>query len=306
MGWKTRKQMFHCYIILKMSPQNIFYTIFYGNPSNASIRSIKQRCKWFETASVDDLQNYIHNINHKTCGRSRIINFCLSGHIQDMLESNPVTTIRKLYNTILAEHDFACQPSVSTIYRWIKSLGYSRKVLTRYVIHLDPTDRLRYLDNFEFINPDLINDIDEIPCGRKEYEARYGYSMRGKRATYPQIIIGNTSYSVIAAYTSLGFLCWDIFSDTITEVEFQNFLDKTLWPFATGPLYGIFDNAAIHHTPDSRNLVEEIFDGKYEWCAAYSHEFKPIEKGFANVKTYLREREFEATKRTNTIYKRGI
>jgi hypothetical protein len=68
-----------------------------------SIKGIERRCKWFDTATNEDINQYISNLNRHNCGQSKIIDSddCL-GHIQDSIDSNPATTIQKIYYTLLA------------------------------------------------------------------------------------------------------------------------------------------------------------------------------------------------------------
>ena len=38
-------------------------------------------------------------------------------------------------------------------------------------------------------------------------------------------------------------------------------------------------------------MLNRCFLGRYKYCAPYSPELKPVEKGFSNVKSYIRERD---------------
>lgn len=40
--------------------------------------------------------------------------------------------------------------------------------------------------------------------------------------------------------------------------------------------------------------TEDVFNGLYDFCAPYCPHLKPIEKGFSNVKGWIREHEDEA------------
>ena len=59
-------------------------------------------------------------------------------------------------------------------------------------------------------------------------------------------------------------------------------------------MVGLFDNAAIHHTPVVRGIIENVFEGMYLYAAPYSPDLKPVERLFAEVKDLLRYREDEA------------
>ena len=56
----------------------------------------------------------------------------------------------------------------------------------------------------------------------------------------------------------------------------------------------IIDNATIHKTAQNLFILNTKFHGKYEFVAPYSPDLKPIELGFSNIKSYLRNHENEA------------
>jgi transposase len=56
-------------------------------------------------------------------------------------------------------------------------------------------------------------------------------------------------------------------------------------------VYGILDNARIHHVLQSRVILEEVFNGLYVFVPPYSPNLKPIEPCFALVKNWLRRHE---------------
>jgi hypothetical protein len=101
------------------------------------------------------------------------------------------------------------------------------------------------------------------------------------------------SFSVITAYNPLGFLAWEIFNGTITARHVIRFLNITLQPFVTNDSNCIIDNAYVHLTEECILSFNEIFQGKYLRCSPYSRDFKPLEKGFANIKSCIKERERE-------------
>ena len=61
-------------------------------------------------------------------------------------------------------------------------------------------------------------------------------------------------------------------------------------------MVGLFGNAAIHHTPVVRNVMEDVFNGLYLFAAPCSPDLKPVERLFLRyrVKDLLRYREDDA------------
>jgi hypothetical protein len=90
-------------------------------------------------------------------------------------------------------------------------------------------------------------------------------------------------------------LCYVYSSGTITAEHFMHFLNTRVRPMLLEDSYGIFDNARIHTTMNSRIVMEQVFDEQYYFCPPYSPHLKPIvEPCFALVKQWIRENEINA------------
>ena len=77
----------------------------------------------------------------------------------------------------------------------------------------------------------------------------------------------------------------------MTQHEFQHFLRFTLSPYILHNSVGILDNASIHRTVGSLTAIDDVFHGNFKFAPRYSFDLKPIEKGFSNVKRWLRRHE---------------
>ena len=109
-----------------------------------------------------------------------------------------------------------------------------------------------------------------------------------------QFQIDGRQYSSIAAYSSIGLIAYRVVEGCINAEIFQSFLEEEVNQGMLPGMKGLFDNAAIHHTPIVRGCMEEVFDGFYIFAAPYSPDLKPVERLFAEVKDLLRYREDEA------------
>ena len=89
-----------------------------------------------------------------------------------------------------------------------------------------------------------------------------------------------------AAFTSLGFLHWKIFEETVDHSDVAEFINE-LAPLLTANSVGLFENALNQRTNDIRNAINNAFAGKYFYCAAYSPHLKPIEHAFFLVRNYI-------------------
>lgn len=161
-----------------------------------------------------------------------------------------------------------------------------KKVLQRVHYLRNPILRAEFMDNIGHIYYTRIVDV--------EFLQRYGYAPKGEVAVRTQFQINGQHYSSICAYSAMGLMAYRIVEGSIDAEIFKSFLEVELFE-ALGPgMVGLFDNAAIHHTPPVREMMEDIFHGNYFFVAPYSPDLKPVERLFAVVKNLLRDREDEA------------
>ena len=191
-------------------------------------------------------------------------------------------------------------PSMSTVRRTLTRASLSRKVLTYIHQLVNHQNRLRYYLNIAYVHPINLVDIDAMASTIGSFVEKYGWAPVGADAIRMQIKIGNTFYPTYAAYTPYGFLCWEIYpNEAVTAEIFQQFLSGRVRTALQAQrrrdeAFCIVDNASLHHTIASEDTLEEVFNGRYMFSEPYCHMDKPIEKGFANVKNYLRAHDREA------------
>jgi len=187
-----------------------------------------------QTLSLSHLINIISKMNlnkswkdgylagpNKQTGRKRILTDFQQRYLLTMVKNKPNICLNDLRYQFIAQffpnnqenHRFV---SLSTISRTIRRADYTKKVLERRHINQNPVLRMEYMDNMKYIDPLRIIDVDETLSTEKELRRRYGYAPRGERAVMTQIHIDNKHYSVIAAYSPNGFICWDIVEGSFT------------------------------------------------------------------------------------------
>ena len=69
--------------------------------------------------------------------------------------------------------------SLSTIYRTLQRLGFTRKKLRYVVLKRSEVDRATCMEEMEYINAEMIVWIDESGSDRRDSIRRYGYHLRG-------------------------------------------------------------------------------------------------------------------------------
>jgi len=193
-----------------------------------------------------------------------------------------------------APNNIQAAPSI-----WLVTQTLHREVLSRKkpehrhrdcdeVGGLDFVRRLRCYDTWDLV------DVDEMSQAPDDFLCPYAWGEVGKPVVTRQIIIGTRTFSIIAAVTPLGFLCWDIIEGMVTQVEFCRFLSNTLGPVLPRSSMIMIDNAKTHHTPASRVVLEQVSGGRYHFSPPYSPHLKPIETSFKLVKEYIHQHELEA------------
>jgi transposase len=216
-------------------------------------------------------------------------------YLKELVSRNRSIKMRNL--TTEFQHRFFeenCEhlPSLSTVSTLVHKSGLTRKKVTWFNRRQDPHEQLRYLDDMISIPAQCIVDIDGTVQNSEDFLSRYGWAMCGERCVRYEIVLNNITYAVMAAYTSKGFIYWEIYDTTVKGKDVAQFLrNLSMRPSIDTSSYLILDNAANQKSGEVLAVLNHSFRQRYTYCAPYSPELKPIERGFSNVKNYIRERD---------------
>lgn len=241
--------------------------------------------------------NYVHSHrNNNIGGRNKLLTSTAIYYITSLLNENHYTSLKTLITEFINLYYTNPEdaPSYSTFYRAICNENFSRKVMERRNINIDHEERFNFLENIKFLHPSMIIDIDETASSPEQFYEKYGWSKVGEKCIRTQITIGTRHFTVVAAYSDRGFLCWDIIEGSYNSDTFIRFLRDTVYPMIIPGQCIIVDNASVHHTAEAEAALEQYSYGMFLFSPRYSPDLKPIEKGFALVKRWLREHEIEA------------
>lgn len=184
--------------------------------------------------------------------------------------------------------------SKTVIHRAIRKLGWTRKKFTRRHRLKNYGKILSFMESIAHVNPSRLVDMDGMIQTPKDFEEDYGYAPRNEECYKTQILIGTKSYAVMAAYTERGWICWEIYTGTVTNVEVANFVNGRLAEVINpgeGGSYLMLDNAKNQRHANSRASMERVFAGYYMFRPPFSPEYGPVENGFANIKKELKKHE---------------
>jgi hypothetical protein len=286
-----RLLVYHC-LLLDSTVDFVCENLFI--PDEVERRTIQKLFQRIPSMSPEECEDYVEG-RRDYHGASRQLlpdNSEALNYLEELLSvsrSVKMRVLTKQFHTEFFPEYCAHLPSVSTVYRAVR-LHNSRKHVDWTHIKKNPIQQIEFLRAIAHISEELIVDIDGMVQTAEDFYNKYGWSPIGEECHRPQINIGGQRYAVHAAFTQLGFIHHAVFIQNVTDEEVREFVNS-LRDKLPANAFGLFDNASNQRTPNVRETIEEVFGGRYMYCSPYSPELKPIERGFALVKAYIRERD---------------
>ena len=185
---------------------------------------------------------------------------------------------------------------ISTICRCIHRNGFTRKKLK--VVALQRNDSLReeYREEVSIFKKEMFLFVDETGTDRRDALRRFGYSLRGKRATSQKLLVRGQRVSAVGILSAEGILDCHIVAGTVNADSFEEFVEQSLvrhlMPFNGVNSHSIvvLDNCSIHHVDHIVNLIESM-GVLVLFLPPYSPDMMPIESAFSKVKSFLKANE---------------
>ena len=142
--------------------------------------------------------------------------------------------------------------SISTIFRTILRLGFSRKKLQQFVLRRSDSLRAEFMEEMSYLTADMILWLDETGSDKRSERRKFGYDLRGITPTSYKLSIRGKRMSSIAIMSTKGIEDVDIYEGCINGEIFTNFIARSLVPILQ-PFDGknpasvvVMDNASIH------------------------------------------------------------
>ena len=123
---------------------------------------------------------------------------------------------------------------------------------------------------------------------RDESHRRYGCAPKGEKVFGLISSQRTRTTTLIAARFDDAFTAARVFKGSCKAVDFNDWLAEQLCPRLTSKQVVILDNARLHKTPRTRQLIEDS-GATLMFLPPYSPDYNPIEHDFANIK---RHREY--------------
>ena len=186
--------------------------------------------------------------------------------------------------------------SVSTIFRSIHRLGFTRKKLRHVAMQQSESKRKEFMEEMDFIGANMIVWLDESGSDRRNGRRMFGRHLRGMTPLDYTFILRGKRLSSIAIMSTRGIEDIDTFEGSINGDIFSDFITRCLLPLLQ-PFDGqnsrsivVMDNASIHH-------VDKVVDAVLgtgailRFLPPYSPDLNPLEESFAKVKAFLKANE---------------
>jgi hypothetical protein len=293
-GKNLRRLVEHHLTVLFSDAEDIFSSVFMSDENQITLKYLTELCNNVMSMSKEELDVYLAGPIQRP-SKDASLNQEDRVYFKKYMELQRYNTIKQLHGTFTVEYyEYEGEyPLYRTLLRAVHRENWTCKVTERRNINRDPVEGLEYLEYISYVDPKSIIDIDETAASSKEFYNKYGWAPRGERHITTQFYIGGRHFSVIAAYCTLGFVCWRVVEGTYGANEFISFLEEDLKPYIDEMSFGIIDNSQTHKTLEALESMNKIFRGLYRFVAAYSPHLKPIEQGFGDIKKWLREHEAE-------------
>ena len=170
-----------------------------------------------------------------------------------------------------------------------KTLGYKERC---------PKQRSAYQQNLTAARQGskLLVYVDEAGF-RCESFRRYAYAPRGECVLGLISSQRTRTTTLLAARIENTFTATRLVQGGCKAEDFNNYLAEVLCPRLSADHIVIMDNARLHKTPRTRDLIEAS-GAELMFLPPYSPDYNPIEHDFANIK---RKREYHPEKSIEDI-----
>ena len=176
--------------------------------------------------------------------------------------------------------------SISTIFRTVRRLGFTHKMLRHVVMHQDASRREEFMAEMKYISAEMIVWLDEMGSDRRSASRKFGYHLRGMTPVDYNFKLCGKRFSSIAIMSQRGMEDVDTYEGTIDGDTFCDFIDRCLVPILQ-PFNGtnarsvvVMDNASIHHVDDVVTTIQAT-GAILRFLPPYSPDYNPLEESFA-------------------------
>ena len=204
--------------------------------------------------------------------------------IQSELASSPMLTMSELCHKV----SVACKvrPSVNTIGRWVRGLGYTRKKVKKTIAHSpNPEIVSAFCDTYTSLGDDEIVCIDEAGFYVGDHR-RFGYSKSGQNIKVSaSSTLRRSRFTLVMAITRTGILHYKVLHGSCKKADFVSFIREL--PESVRGKTLVMDNLNSHHSVETRDAAMSK-ECKLLFVPPYSPRYNAIEYAFSQKKRMYR------------------
>ena len=134
--------------------------------------------------------------------------------------------------------------------------------------------------------------LDESAANERTSDRKYGWAPRGVRAAEYLPIKRSERWSILPAYTTNGYLTYEIYQGSFNTLRFNAFVAEKLLPlmqpYPAPRSVIVLDNAHIHRNQGFGDMCA-VAGVRIEYLPPYSPDSNPIEKPFAGLKMWMQK-----------------
>ena len=248
------------------------------------LRSLRRVANIYKV-SKSSLQRWCKTIpNIRKRRSSKQIGSEIQGCIKTELASSPMLTMSELCHKV----SVSCKvkPSVNTVGRWVRGLGYTRKKVKKTIAHSpNPEIVSTFCDTYTSLGDDEIVCIDEAGFYVGDHR-RYGYSKSGQNIKVSaSSTLRRSRFTLVMAITRTGILHYKVLQGSCKKTDFVSFIQEL--PESVRGKTLVMDNLNSHHSAETRDAAMSK-ECKLLFVPPYSPRYNAIEYAFSQQKRKYR------------------
>eukprot|EP00732_Lithocolla_globosa_P003323 Lithocolla_globosa_v1_NODE_2615_length_1933_cov_6.440895.p1 type:complete len:322 gc:universal NODE_2615_length_1933_cov_6.440895:1074-109(-) len=235
-------------------------------------------------------------------GRRRILSRATMDFLRDLLADHPTLYLDQIQSEVEAFAEI--KVSRSTIWRSLKSLGFTWKKLTKIALQQNKLLVAHFMSRISRYDAKHIAFFDETYKDNRTLLREYGWAVTGKRVRVHRLKLRGIRYTLAAAVTINGPLTFPkICIGGLKGPELISYTRDILIPAMHSlQLYVlVLDNCSTHRNPEFLTLLSEN-EIIVEFLPPYTPTLNPIEPVFNQVKQFLRSHSEWALQQTDPAY----
>ena len=301
-----REIIYNFRVLHGLEPEDIYEDIIADlSPPPMTLKRLKELCRMFDDEDrVEESLAYKNGDRSRSgsAGRPPKLTDEAKGYLRGLVDANRTARLHALKNSMALEYyeNLLDAPSVTTIHVELLRMDLPRKKITRYHRDADPEAQFQHYLDIGHIHPVRLCDIDGMTQNPKAFFDTHGRAPRGEECIRQQVVLNNVSYGIFGAYEYNGFSTWRIYEGSCSSEHVIDFL-KCVTEVVHDECHLLLDNASNQRSAAATKTLEQLYAGRYHYVPPYSPRLKPIERGFANVKRYIRAREYTHKGETDPI-----